>query len=76
MDLQWSNTNIEQNRNSSFDYNSASTTHKSHWDTNYKRIYNCNKAINVLENIEYQWKNVNLKERSHGEVYFLRALYY
>lgn len=76
MDLQWSNTNIEQNRNSSFDYNSASTTHKSHWDTNYKGIYNCNKAINVLENIEYQWKNVNLKERSHGEVYFLRALYY
>lgn len=76
MDLQSSNTNIEQNRNNSFDYNSASTTHKSHWDTNYNGIYNCNKAINAIINKDYQWINGNFKERSLGEVYFLRSLYY
>lgn len=46
------------------------------WNFSYRGIYYCNKAIAVLENNNYSWKNSNLQNRSIGEVYFLRALYY
>ncbi len=46
------------------------------WNFSYKGIYNCNKAISVLENGSHTWSNPALQNRSAGEVYFLRALYY
>lgn len=46
------------------------------WNLSYKGIYNCNKAISVIENGSYTWTNTALQNRSSGEVYFLRALYY
>lgn len=46
------------------------------WNFSYKGIYNCNKAISVLENGKHTWTNTALQNRSAGEVYFLRALYY
>jgi len=46
------------------------------WNMSYRGIYNCNKAISVLENSNYVWQNTALQNRSTGEVYFLRALYY
>lgn len=46
------------------------------WNFSYKGIYNCNKAIAVLEGETRSWSNKSLKSRSSGEVYFLRALYY
>ncbi|MCE6991165.1 RagB/SusD family nutrient uptake outer membrane protein [Dyadobacter sp. CY323] len=46
------------------------------WNFSYKGIYNCNKAISVLEGGTHTWTNNALKSRSSGEVYFLRALYY
>ncbi|MCE7062197.1 RagB/SusD family nutrient uptake outer membrane protein [Dyadobacter sp. CY343] len=46
------------------------------WNFSYKGIYNCNKAISVLESGSHVWSNAALKSRSSGEVHFLRALYY
>ncbi|MFD1165726.1 RagB/SusD family nutrient uptake outer membrane protein [Sphingobacterium daejeonense] len=76
MDLQPSNTNIEQSRNENFLMSSSSIVHKSLWDNAYKGIYNCNKTLNAIEGSDYTWNNEFLKDRSLGEVYFLRALYY
>jgi SusD family. len=76
MGLQDLNTNIEQSRNDGFVLSSASTVHASHWNNSYAGIYNCNTAITALETVAHTWANPALKERSLGEVYFLRALYY
>jgi len=76
MDLQSGNTNIELYHNNEFLYNSSSTTYESYWNNTYSGIYNCNKAIEALETVKHNWENPALKERSLGEVYFLRALYY
>lgn len=76
MDLQVSNTNIEQSRNNDFLMSSASIVHKSFWDNAYKGVYACNKSITAIEEREYVWTDEALKERSLGEAYFLRAYYY
>lgn len=46
------------------------------WNFSYKGIYNCNKAISVIESGSHTWTNTALQNRSAGEVHFLRALYY
>lgn len=46
------------------------------WNFSYKGIYNCNKAISIIERESYTWTSPTLQNRSAGEVYFLRALYY
>lgn len=46
------------------------------WNISYRGVYNCNKALSVLESNVYEWTNQALKNRSVGEVRFLRALYY
>ncbi len=47
------------------------------WNVSYKGIYGCNKAISEIESSDdKKWLNLALRERSLGEVYFLRALYY
>lgn len=76
MDLQPSNTNIEQGRNENFLMSSASIVHKTLWDQSYKGIYSVNKTIQSIENSSYAWSDGELKERSLGEIYFLRGLYY
>lgn len=54
----------------------ASITVQEYWDFSYQGIYRCNKAISVLEGSSYKWNDENVKNRSQGEAYFLRALYY
>ncbi|MFZ4260715.1 RagB/SusD family nutrient uptake outer membrane protein [Sphingobacterium sp. HJSM2_6] len=76
MDLQPSNTNIEQSRNDNFLMSSASIVHKSLWDNSYKGIYYVNKTLGAMASTGYVWTNENLKARSLGELHFLRALYY
>ncbi|HRP54534.1 RagB/SusD family nutrient uptake outer membrane protein [Agriterribacter sp.] len=54
----------------------ASITVQNYWDISYQGVYRCNKAISVLESSTYTWRDENIKNRSKGEAYFLRALYY
>ena len=51
-------------------------TIKDFWNLSYNGIYRCNKVISIYEELIYTWSNEELKNRSIGEVYFLRALYY
>ena len=76
MTTQALNTNIEQSRSDGFTLSPASITHESFWSNSYTGIYNCNTAIRALETLEHVWSTPNLENRSLGEVYFLRALYY
>src|SRR5690606_28699866 len=46
------------------------------WNLSYNGIYKTNKAISVIEESGYTWTNEELKNRSLGEIHFLRALYY
>lgn len=46
------------------------------WNMSYNGIYKTNKAISVIEELGYVWTNEELKNRSLGEIHFLRALYY
>lgn len=76
MTTQPGNTYIEHGWNNNFRLNSSSTTHESLWNNTYSGIYNTNKAIEAIEEQDFQWENPELKARSLGEVYFLRAMYY
>lgn len=46
------------------------------WNFSYRGIYNCNKAISVIESGTHTWTSTTLQNRSSGEIHFLRALYY
>lgn len=46
------------------------------WNLSYNGIYKTNKALSVIEETGYTWTNEEMKSRSLGEIYFLRALYY
>src|SRR5690554_965100 len=46
------------------------------WNLSYNGIYKSNKAISVVEQSGYIWASEELRNRSLGEIYFLRALYY
>nr|MBI1230893.1 RagB/SusD family nutrient uptake outer membrane protein [Cytophagales bacterium] len=46
------------------------------WDLSYNGITRCNKLLNEIERPGVTWQNLAFKDRSAGEAYFLRALYY
>lgn len=50
--------------------------YSSFWDLSYNGITRCNKLLNEIERPGVNWQNVAFKDRSAGEAYFLRALYY
>ena len=60
----------------SFQATSGNTIYESFWNTSYNGIYRCNVAMESILNSSYVWSNPSLKNRSLGEAYFLRALYY
>lgn len=46
------------------------------WELSYNGITRCNKLLNEIDRPGVTWSNLALKDRSTGEAYFLRALYY
>jgi tetratricopeptide (TPR) repeat protein len=46
------------------------------WDLSYNGITRCNKLLHELDRPGVIWQNIAFKDRSAGEAYFLRALYY
>jgi len=59
-----------------FVFTSSSSPHENFWSLSYTGIYYCNTAITAIETLDYSWESQSLKNRSLGEVYFLRAMYY
>lgn len=59
-----------------FEATSGNTQYESFWNTSYNGIYRCNKTIDGILKASHIWNNTSLRERSLGEAYFLRALYY
>jgi tetratricopeptide (TPR) repeat protein len=51
-------------------------TYENFWKDSYSGITRCNKLLFEIDRPEVVWSDVALKDRSAGEAYFLRALYY
>lgn len=52
------------------------TTYEQFWKDSYNGITRCNKLLLEIDRPEVTWSEQSLKDRSAGEAYFLRALYY
>ncbi|MCC5939474.1 MAG: RagB/SusD family nutrient uptake outer membrane protein [Lunatimonas sp.] len=48
----------------------------SFWNLSYNGVTRCNKLLNEIDRPGVTWQNIAYKDRSAGEAYFLRALYY
>ena len=59
-----------------FQYESNNTHFTDLWNTTYQGIYRCNQLLGNVDRTEISWTKESYKERSKGEAYFLRALYY
>jgi tetratricopeptide (TPR) repeat protein len=56
---------------------SSDNTHYSNfWNLAYNGINRCNKLLEEIDNHGIEWSSNSIRERSIGEAYFLRGLYY